>query len=136
MFRTSVNVFLYCDQTYCVSLYRAQHSVDCFFSVKTVRFAFFCALRRPTAMPKRSKANNDADVSEPKRRSERLVNKPAPPKAEPKPKKAPAKPKKTKEPKEPKEEEKKEEVPAENGETKADDDASATEDGDKKEDGE
>lgn len=34
--------------------------------------------------------------------------------------KAAAKPKKTKEPKEPKEEEKKEEVPAENGETKAD----------------
>lgn len=39
--------------------------------------------------------------------------------------KAPAKPKKTKEPKEPKEEEKKEEVPAENGETKADDDVRA-----------
>lgn len=34
--------------------------------------------------------------------------------------KAAAKPKKTKEPKEPKEEEKKEEVPAENGETKDD----------------
>lgn len=40
--------------------------------------------------------------------------------------KAPAKPKKTKEPKEdkPKDEEKKEEVPAENGETKADDEVS------------
>ncbi|KAF4082312.1 hypothetical protein AMELA_G00150110 [Ameiurus melas] len=37
-------------------------------------------------MPKRSKANNDTEVSEPKRRSARLVNKPAPPKAEPKPK--------------------------------------------------
>ncbi|XP_016412147.1 high mobility group nucleosome-binding domain-containing protein 3-like [Sinocyclocheilus rhinocerous] len=85
-------------------------------------------------MPKRSKANNDTEVTEPKRRSERLVNKPAPPKAAPKPKKAAAKPKKTKEPKD---EEKKEEVPAENGETKADGEASATEDADKKgEDGE
>ncbi|RXN18869.1 high mobility group nucleosome-binding domain-containing 3-like protein [Labeo rohita] len=66
-------------------------------------------------MPKRSKANNDAEVTE----------------------KAAAKPKKTKEPKEPKEEEKKEDVPAENGETKADEEASATEDADKKgEDGE
>ncbi|XP_016105966.1 high mobility group nucleosome-binding domain-containing protein 3-like [Sinocyclocheilus grahami] len=88
-------------------------------------------------MPKRSKANNDTEVTEPKRRSERLVNKPAPQKAAPKPKKVAAKPKKTKEPKEPKEEEKKEEVPAENGETKADGEASATEDADKKgEDGE
>ncbi|XP_027014530.1 non-histone chromosomal protein HMG-like isoform X2 [Tachysurus vachellii] len=77
-------------------------------------------------MPKRSKANNDTEASEPKRRSARLVNKPAPPKAEPKakPKKAPVKPKKTKEPKEdkPKNEEKKEDVPVENGEAKADDD--------------
>lgn len=43
--------------------------------------------------------------------------------------KAPAKPKKTKEPKEdkPKDEEKKEEVPAENGEAKADDEVSVSE---------
>ncbi|KAI4903620.1 hypothetical protein NFI96_030677, partial [Prochilodus magdalenae] len=73
-------------------------------------------------MPKRSKANNDTEASEPKRRSARLVNKPAPPKAEPKPKaakKTPTKPKKAKEPEKAKEEEKKEEVPAENGEAKS-----------------
>lgn len=89
-------------------------------------------------MPKRSKANNDTEAGEPKRRSARLVNKPAPTKAEPKPKakKAPVKPKKTKEPKEdkPKDEEKKEEVPAENGEANADDDAPASEETEKKDD--
>ncbi|XP_041750638.1 non-histone chromosomal protein HMG-14 isoform X2 [Coregonus clupeaformis] len=70
-------------------------------------------------MPKRSKANADAEAAEPKRRSERLVNKPAIAKAEPKPKKEKAapKPKKAKEVKKAEPEEK--EVPSENGEAKA-----------------
>ncbi|XP_023700813.1 non-histone chromosomal protein HMG-like isoform X2 [Paramormyrops kingsleyae] len=74
-------------------------------------------------MPKRNKANNDTEAKEPKRRSERLINK------------APAKPKKTKDAEKAKPEEKKEETPAENGEAKTDEGAPATENAEKQKEG-
>merc|ERR1712168_602326 len=90
------------------------------------QFAVFYVLTyKITAMPKRSKANNNTEADEPKRRSQRLVNKPNSSEKAPKPKKAPAKPKKSKtvEKAKPVEEKKEEEVPAENGEAKLEEEA-------------
>ncbi|AWP00501.1 Hypothetical protein SMAX5B_004847 [Scophthalmus maximus] len=78
------------------------------------------SFRRPTAplLSPGAPANAGCD-SAPKRRSPRLIDKPAAAEPKPKPKKAPAKPKKAKEVEKAKPEEKAPEAPAENGEAKA-----------------
>lgn len=77
-------------------------------------------------MPKRNAGSVEAE--QPKRRSDRLKDRPLPskPEAKPKPKKGPAKPKKAKEVEKAKPEEKAPEAPSENGEAKAENDAPAT----------